>query len=161
MSPNNWGPPIWVLFHTIAAKIKEDTFNYMGPQFFNIIKKICRNLPCPDCSEHATNFLSKVNFQHIKNKNDLIALLYIFHNFVNKRKKKNLYNSKNLESYNQSNLNQAYINFSNVYKTKGNMKLLADNFQRQIIINELKKWLNENRNNFNLLNHSTNALSNV
>ena len=24
MSPNNWGPPIWMLFHSLAEKIKEE-----------------------------------------------------------------------------------------------------------------------------------------
>ena len=150
MSPINWGPPLWILFHGIVCKIKEDKFYFMGLQFFNIIKQICSNLPCPDCSQHATSFLSNVNFSHIKTKSDFIMLLYAFHNSVNKRKGKQLYNVSQLDSYNNVNLVIACRNFSTVYKTRGNMKLLADNFQRQIIVKNLKNWLISNYQNFNV-----------
>ena len=29
-----WGPPIWTLFHTLAAKIREDKFNEIGHELF-------------------------------------------------------------------------------------------------------------------------------
>jgi hypothetical protein len=147
MSPNQWGPSIWILFHSIASKINEDTFSLLGPQFFNIIKKICNNLPCPDCSLHATAFLSKVNISKIKTKQDLIHLLYIFHNFVNKRKNKPLFDVNQLEKYKNVDLNTVCSNFASVYKTRGNMKLLADNFQRQMIVKEFRNWIIANRQN--------------
>ena len=50
-----WGNNIWYLFHTIAYKIKEDEFNNIKQDLFYIVKTICQNLPCPECSEHATN----------------------------------------------------------------------------------------------------------
>jgi len=145
--PEFWGPPIWTLFHVIAVNIKEENFNILGNQFFNLIKKICANLPCPDCSLHATSFLSSVNFSHIKTKEDLINLLYVFHNFVNKRKNKPFFISSDLEKYKNVNKVAVFKNFFLAYKTKGNMKLLADSFQRQIVVNELKKWVIANFNN--------------
>jgi hypothetical protein len=150
MSPTNWGPPLWVLFHGIVCKIKDDKFSFMGPQFFNIIKQICSNLPCPDCSQHATYFLSRVDFSKIKTKEDFIMLLYTFHNSVNKRNGKPLYSVSQLDSYNNVNLVVACRNFSVAYKTRGNMKLLADNFQRQMIMQNLSKWLLVNYINLNL-----------
>ena len=71
MSPNVWGPPVWMLLHSLAEKIKEEKFSEIGPQLFNIIKNVCSNLPCPDCSMHATRFFSRVNFSLIKTKTDL------------------------------------------------------------------------------------------
>ena len=50
MSPTTWGPPVWRFFHTLAEKMNEDKFQELGPQLFNLIRKICRVLPCPDCS---------------------------------------------------------------------------------------------------------------
>ena len=149
MSPIQWGPPLWILFHSIAYKIKEESFSFMGPQFFNIIKQICNNLPCPDCSEHATTFLSRVDFSHIKTKTDFIHLLYAFHNSVNKRKGKPLYNTSQLESYKNVNLVAACRNFSAAYRTRGNMKLLADNFQRQVVVKNFRSWLLVNHKNLN------------
>ena len=139
--PTFWGPPIWTLLHTIAANLKEENFYIVSRQFIVLVKQLCSNLPCPDCSAHATAFLSRVNFSHIKTKYDLEQLLYIFHNVVNKRKNKPMFNTQDLEIYKNINLVTAFKNFLMVYKTRGNMKLLADNFQRQIIVNELRKWL--------------------
>jgi hypothetical protein len=144
MSPTVWGPPIWTLFHTLAEKVKEDKFNPVGLQLFAFIKKICRYLPCPDCSEHATTFLSKINNSNLKSRKDLINMLYFFHNTVNTRKKKPIHNPPVLLKYKEIGVIQAYNNFISVYKTKGNMKLLADTFQRQIIISDFKKWLISN-----------------
>lgn len=139
--PTFWGPPIWTLLHTIAANLKEENFSIVSRQFIVLVKQLCSNLPCPDCSAHATAFLSRVNFSHIRTKYDLEQLLYVFHNVVNKRKNKPMFNTQDLEIYKNVNLVTAFKNFLMVYKTRGNMKLLADNFQRQIIVNELRKWL--------------------
>ena len=141
MSPTTWGPPVWRFFHTLAEKMNEDKFQELGPQLFNLIRKICRVLPCPDCSMHATQFLSKINFSTIKTKTDFKNILYIFHNVVNKRKNKALYDNNNLSIYANNNIVNTYNQFVAVYQTKGNMKLITDSFQRQLVLNDLKKWL--------------------
>lgn len=149
MSPNNWGPPIWMLFHSLAEKIKEEKFSEIGPQVFFMIKKICSSLPCPDCSMHATRFLSSVDFALIKTKTDFKNMLYIFHNIVNKRKNKPMFNVIHLKNYSTSNLIVAFNNFINVYHTRGNMKLLADSFQRKLIITDFRNWFMKNYKHFN------------
>jgi hypothetical protein len=148
MSPNNWGPPIWMLFHSLAEKIKEDKFSETGPQLFSMIRKVCTTLPCPECSMHATTFLSRVDFSTIKTKTNFKHLLYIFHNAVNKRKNKPLFNVLGIANYASSNLILAFNNFVSVYHTRGNMKLLAESFQRNLIIKEFRKWFMTNIQNF-------------
>jgi hypothetical protein len=148
MSPNAWGPPIWMLFHSLAEKIKEDKFSEIGPQLFSMIRKVCTTLPCPECSMHATSFLSRVDFSTIKTKTDLKHLLYIFHNAVNKRKNKQLFNVLGIANYSSSNLILAFNNFVSVYNTRGNMKLLAESFQRSLIIKEFRKWFMLNYRHF-------------
>ena len=66
-----WGPPIWTLFHTLAAKIHEDKFNEIGGQLIMFIRKISRYLPCPDCSQHATNFLQMCRHTCLEQKRTL------------------------------------------------------------------------------------------
>ena len=144
MPPETWGPPIWTLFHTLAEKVKEDHFNKIGMELFMKIKQICQYLPCPDCSNHANQFLAKVKPETISNKYDFKSMLFFFHNLVNKRKNKKLYNFDNIEVYKDKNIIQCFNNFINAYTVKGNMKLLADTMQRQHIMNGLKKWLQEN-----------------
>ena len=148
MSPNTWGPPIWCFFHTLAEKMKPESFSIIFPIFYNFIRRICNSLPCPDCSVHAINFLRKINFKSIQKKQDLINVLYIFHNAVNKRKRKPLFHVNNMTSYANNNLIKTYNDFVTAYTTRGNVKLIADNFQRNLIIKDLKSWLTHNVQHF-------------
>jgi len=149
MSPNQWGPPTWALFHTLAEKINESEFAALMPQLIFFIKRICNVLPCPECSQHATSFWKKVNVAGIKNKTDLRNLLCMFHNIVNKRKNKPLFNHDNLtDTYANNKTVEIYNNFVAVYQTNGNMKLIADAFQRKMILLQFKKWLMTNFRHF-------------
>ena len=58
-----WGSTTWYLFHTLIHKIKESEFLNLKNDYVYIIKTICSNLPCPECSQDATKLLSKVNFE--------------------------------------------------------------------------------------------------
>ena len=146
--PSVWGPPIWLLFHTLAEKINEEQFTRLIPMLFMFIRRICMYLPCPECSQHATRFLSKVKPEHIANKNDFKNMLFVFHNAVNKRKNKTTFNYVDMDNYKSSNIINAFNCFISVYNTKGNMRLLAESFQRQLITKGFKKWLINNIDHF-------------
>lgn len=139
--PEVWGPPTWTLIHTLAEKIHETEFPRLFPHLFNHLKRICSFLPCPDCSMHAKKFLDNIKTNEIRTKIDFINIMYIFHNVVNVRKNKPLYNYGNMYKYKYNNVGNAFKNFVNVYNTNGNIKLLSDTFQRQIIIKDFKRWL--------------------
>jgi hypothetical protein len=140
-----WGPPLWSLFHTLAERIDENAFPRIGKDLFHMIKRICSHLPCPDCAQHATQFLSKVNIGKINKKEDLKNLLFHFHNVVNKRKNKSLFPYEQIaEEYKNRNLNATIQRFFQVYKTKGNMKLLTETFQRQLVLKDFSQWIKEN-----------------
>lgn len=144
-----WGPPTWTLFHMLAEKINEEAFSQVFPGLLSFIIQICNNLPCPDCSQHAGQFLAKVNFATIKTKNDFKNIMFIFHNAVNHRNKKPQFNIADLSKYvTGGNIIDAYNNFIAVFQTNGNMKLLADSFQRKRIISEFKKWVIANIRHF-------------
>jgi len=147
-TPLVWGPPIWRFFHILIECIKEECFPHIGNQTFNIIKQICKTLPCPECSQHATQFLSKVNFKHITSKNDFKSLLYVFHNMVNKNKSKPLFNVVHLNNYKNQNLIHAFNNFVNAYQTRGNQKLIADSFARGITIKTIKNFILQHKHFF-------------
>jgi len=148
MSPETWGPPIWTLFHTLVEKLHEDTYNIIAPQLFGHIKRIATNLPCPECSQHAGLFLSKINFNGVKTKDDFKKMMFFFHNVVNYRKRKPVFNQLLLNKYEKMNVITAYNNFVSVYHTRGNMKLLAESFQRKLILKDFRQWLMNNISNF-------------
>jgi hypothetical protein len=148
--PNIWGPRIWTLFHTFIEKMKEEDFPRLSIELFYQIKRICGYLPCPDCSQHATLFFSKVKKETISTKNDFKNMLYFFHNQVNFRKGKPTFPYGQIDKYKNFNIIQVYNQFISVYHNKGNMKMLTESFQRQFIIQNFKQWFLKNRSSFTI-----------
>ena len=145
MAPDKWGPPIWTLFHTLIEKINEEDYKVIGMELFGHIKRICAYLPCPECSQHATKFLVNIKTEIIQSKEGLKQMSYIFHNAVNVRKQKPLYNFAHItENYKNKNIINVFNHFISVYKTSGNMKLLTESFQRQIIVKNFRMWFLKN-----------------
>ena len=146
--PEVWGPAVWTLFHTLTEKVRESSYPAVANGIINIIIRICRFLPCPDCSTDASIFLAKTRFSDIKTKQQLKTLIYIFHNHVNVKKRKPLFNYSKLNIYSNANIINVANNFINKYHTKGNMNLISESFQRQLIIKEFKRWIVGNINAF-------------
>ena len=71
-----WGNNTWYLFHTIAHKIKDSSFLDTKEDLIFIVKNICANLPCPECSKDATEKLNKVNFNTINSKQEFKVISY-------------------------------------------------------------------------------------
>ena len=144
MSPETWGPPIWTLFHTLAEKINEQAYPHLCGKMFLMIKMICNNLPCPYCATDATLYLNKISLANLKTKQQFKDMIYLFHNYVNKKKNKQLFNYAHIPVYNKYNLILVTNNFIKVYHTRGNMQQLSESFQRQIALKSFKRWFREN-----------------
>jgi hypothetical protein len=80
-----WGPVTWTFFHTLAAKVKPESFPAMRAELFELIRTACQNIPCPICQEHAGAYMTHVYWNKIVTKDDLALMLWEFHNIVNKR----------------------------------------------------------------------------
>ena len=142
--PEVWGPPIWTFFHKLAENINEEHFNSKKNELFSYIKNICALLPCPECSKDAVIFLGKIDINKIQTKEQFKNLFFIFHNYVNNKKRKTIFQSSNLDIYKKYNLINVYNNFIRVYNTNGNMKLLNESFQRKMLISKFKIWFIKN-----------------
>ena len=139
-APEIWGPAVWNLFHTLIEQINEDAYQAVAPQLYSQFVRICKLLPCPDCASDATNFLAKVNLTHIKSKVEFRNTFYLFHNWVNARKRKQLFNYGNILIYSKYNIIVVINKFLSVYHTKGNMKMLNESFQRSLIVTTFRSW---------------------
>ncbi len=149
MSPAQWGPPVWALLHTMAEKINESYFPEIATPMFQIISQICKNLPCPDCSAHATTFLNKVKMSTIQTKQDFKMMLFVFHNAVNKRKLKPISDMSGLDKYATNNLQEVFAQFVKEYsKSQGNFKLMADTSVRRRIVQSTFEWFKVNHAKF-------------
>ncbi len=145
-----WGPATWDFFHTAASKIKPEHFRQVAPQLFAFIVRICNNLPCPSCSQHARQYISKLlrNQSFLSNKQLFINALYIFHNEVNKRNQKRMYLVQDLEKYKNYNLINTFNKFSQHFHSDGSIALITENFHRRRLVTEVKKWLIPNLSKF-------------
>ena len=141
-----WGEPIWYLFHTLAEKVKVDAFTSIRSELLNNIFAISTHLPCPICSDHAKEYLGKINFNIITKKDDLKNMLFEFHNVVNKRKGYPIFSKSELdEKYSKANTINIIKNFMIHFKDKHRSpKLMADDLQRSRIASTLKDWFERN-----------------
>jgi hypothetical protein len=150
MPPNQWGPPTWIFMHTLANSVKDDSFDSIKQQMISFLIEICYNLPCPECANHAKLFWRKVNTSNIKNKIDLVNLLYVFHNTVNKRKNYKPFQYQDLQYYNTKKVVETFNSFTRNFNTRGNMNLINESFYRNRLIISIKRWLMQNLVHFNL-----------
>ena len=151
MSPSKWGPPTWIFIHTLAEKVNENNFNIVRHSLIHTIRQICFNLPCPECAEHAKQFWKNVKIENIKTKLDLIHLLYVFHNMVNKRRGIPPFKYDLLRTtYSQKVLLNTYNQFIHNYNTNGNLSLIADAFHRKMVLTALRSWMLTNIRYFDI-----------
>ena len=141
-----WGAPTWYFFHTIAEKIKIEYFADSKVPLFNLIKSVCMNLPCPSCTEHATQYIEKININSIKSKEDFIMLYFNFHNEINKRKNKPIFTYEELrEKYSKANIINIVNNFLYYYKMEHHaVRMIADNMHRKRNAKQILDWLHTN-----------------
>ena len=118
------------------------------PHLIHVFIQICNNLPCPECSQHSKQFWSKVKTNNIKNKTDIINLLFVFHNIVNQRKNYKPFKYENLKYYETKNVIETYNTFSKNFNTRGNMNLISESFHRNMMLTSLKTWMMSNINHF-------------
>ena len=148
-SKKEWGSSTWFLFHTLSYKMKDEHFDELKDEFLSISSRICANLPCPDCSEHATAIMKNLNRGNIKTKKDLQMFFYDFHNSVNKRTKKPIYNENDMCKYKNAITKNIVFNFiSTMSKKYHNIKLLTNSFHRDSAMNDFKKWIAHNSTKF-------------
>lgn len=146
-----WGQPIWFLLHTLAYKIKDEYFQKLRVELLDLIYSICSNLPCPMCAGHATEYLNSINYRIINTKQDLINMLYKFHNEVNKKKGFAIFPYEELETkYSGAVTKNIVFNFIIHYQDKHkSIHMIANDMFRARHVIILKEWFNNNFKYFN------------
>jgi hypothetical protein len=145
-----WGEPTWFLLHTIAEKVRDESFQSIRDELLQIIYTICTNLPCPDCATHATAYLNGINFNAIQTKEQLKNMLFIFHNVVNARKGyPQFYRGDLDEKYSKAVTLNIILNFMKYFENKtSNSHMMANNLYRTKAITSIKSWFNNNMRYF-------------
>lgn len=143
---STWGPSIWFFFHTVAHKVKELDFIKIKNDLLSHIIIICKNLPCPDCSQHASRYLEGVDMNKIQTKEDFKKMLFNFHNEVNKRLHKELFTyEKCNEKYEKGKLNMIITTFFKFFEDKHkSVRMLSNDMYTQRVSNNLRSWFTRN-----------------
>ena len=138
-----WGNCVWNLFHTIAHKIKEDRFTFHKNSLIFIVENICRTLPCPDCSSDAMEMLNRVNFSQINSKAEFKLLIFNFHNAINSKLQKPLFDFNELDNkYSKANIDAIYNNLNIIYTSNTNIpQLMSSSFHRNHLFPKIKAAL--------------------
>lgn len=147
-SISQWGPIVWKLLHTIIESINEKHFQSIYKELFIYIKSICTFLPCPRCSNHARDYLSRIKYEHINTKEKFRLTLFNFHNNVNKMNKKELFKIEDIDVYKEYSLVECYNNFVKIFGKKGNLQQITQSFQRKLILQKFMNWLQINKRCF-------------
>ncbi len=140
---SEWGKYTWIFFHCLAEKIKPEFFITMKFKLINWIKMICKILPCPYCSEHATLLLEKYrDYDKMNTKEDFKIFLFTFHNIVNRKTHKHIQNTQILKLYEKYDFRVASADwFNNFIVNQTDVKLLFDKKQRNKTRNYILKEL--------------------
>ncbi len=153
VSKSVWGPCVWILFHTLAFKIVPSEFSSKKTDLINYIQRICSNLPCPECTQHAMEYM-KQNLRRIDaitTKEHLQEFLVDFHNAVNVRKGKPVFTYKQAEDkYRLAKTSSVIQYFFQIYgeKSNGNLKMFTNGFQKQLLLSEFSAWIVNNYSSF-------------
>lgn len=140
-----WGEPTWLLLHTLCEKVKDDSFNDIRQGLLNTIYMICTNLPCPDCSIHAKQYLDAIKFNTIQTKEQLKKVMFDFHNSVNVKKGFKIFNYSDLQKYSTAITINIIYNFMNAYSIKNHsIHMISNDLFRNRIIEMIKEWFNVN-----------------
>ena len=141
-----WGKPTWYMLHCLAEKIKPEHFPRLRTELLNIIIRICNNLPCPDCANHATAYMNSINFDNIQTKGQLKLMLFQFHNSVNVKKEFSVFEYKDLDSTYKNMSTVDVINnfFYYFLKPTYSGRMGTDNFHRTRTVRDLKEWIRNN-----------------
>ena len=150
MQKKVWGNAIWLLFHTLAHKLKPE-YSREVPILFAHINSICNNLPCPDCQQHASKTMNVVNKTAIaSSKEALIDFLWKFHNDVNKRTKTAYYPKESLDKYKTANTQNVIKHFIKIMSaTSNNEKTMLHSFHRGLYMKQFIEYVNKNINKYN------------
>ncbi len=144
-SKKEWGQSAWKFMHVLASKIKPSEFSSQKVAIINIIKGICNNVPCPDCRKHAERQMRLLNSSSIRTKEDLINMLHDFHNNVNIRTNKPLYNKEDLKNYEIMSMKDSVITFLTTwYAGSSTPRLMMDTFARVRFLESLKSYFDRN-----------------
>lgn len=147
MTTSSWGPYVWIFIHTFCERIHNDFFIKNKNTVINLLFGICKNLPCPSCTQHASSYLRNVITKRITNKDDLKRFFFDFHNDVNKRLHKDIYTDYDI--YKNLHFRNIFLNFKYAYTNNYFLRnQLHVSHKRRLHVRSIEKFIRINIKQF-------------
>jgi len=147
MQKKVWANAVWMLFHTLAEKIKPEHAPSEIAILFEHFTSICNNLPCPDCQAHAMQIMTRVNKSVVcASRESLIHFMWQFHNNVNARLKLPQFPRAALDDrYKKSSTPAVVRNFMRIMSaTTNNEKTMMHAFHRHLYLKRFTEYIRGN-----------------
>lgn len=137
------------MMHTLAQKLRPE-HAYIVPNLLQQFENVCRNLPCPDCAEHASRMFATANIRAVVDKDNLIRFLYELHDVVNRRLGKQCPTMDECgELYTRAHTVVILKHFFKVMRDiKSQDKAMIYGFRRQQCLKAFAVFMDTNLNNF-------------
>jgi len=126
-----------------AEKIHPQFYRQNVIPCFNIIQKICHNLPCPDCRYHATSYINGITPRDVSTKEDLKFVLFTFHNDVNRRLGKPIFTWDQLDIYKRARKMQIYNLFVNTFGGGYSSRRDFTQWHRTKVVNQISSFMRQ------------------
>ena len=149
MSKEQWGNATWFLVHTLSEKLAYDNHDDVK-ELLNHLYNICTNLPCPDCSIHATELFSTANLHLITNKEQLVSFFHLLHERVNQKLNKQGLTLQECKDKYKTAVTGAIVNhyFAVLSSIQYGERTMMNSFHRTITIDEFANYLRVNQYKF-------------
>ena len=146
-----WATPTWYFFHSFAEHIDDDFYKENKTIICDMLRGICLNLPCYDCTSHAVQYTKHTLLpKYVSDKERLKEYFFTFHNSVNMRTGKgqftdyDMYKSSKLEY-----ITKLFVNRFGGYKNS--QKGFSDTLNRRRKCSEITDFLKNNSKYFRWL----------
>lgn len=120
-----WANAYWNFFHIFSYNMNETKLNEKNIKLIHIfINTLVSLIPCDLCKIDTTQYFENKSFKTLKTKKEFVFFFYEFHNYVNKKTRKNLLPIKILDKYNKSSVIEPLkIIDKYIYKLRLNKKV--------------------------------------
>ena len=149
MSKEQWGNATWFLVHTLSEKLAYDNHDDVK-DLFNHLQSICTNLPCPDCSIHATELFNTANLHIVTSKEQLISFFHSLHERVNQKLGKQGLSLQECNDKYKTAVTGAIVNhfFAVLSSIQYGERTMMNSFHRSDVINKFTEYLRINQYKF-------------
>lgn len=137
-----WGPPTWTFLHSLGEVIHPAHYLAVKDVLWKHIVELCSSVPCPDCSYHASSYLSKMPVPPTKEA--FCGALWVFHNHVNQQTGKPIFPRDKLTIYRVTVMHTFPLCKNAMKQQPYNPMLIIHKIKTAKAIEIMEHWLKQN-----------------